>query len=259
MRGRHELARIYERAKLLVIAAARLRSRNAAGAFDLASLAPVLWLKFNELALANDALIASVPNAGSGGSAATQGGIDNFKPVFKTAVKNGLGVGRFDGLNDFLTGTLSSATYGGNTSKTLALVLDAKNAAGDVFFNYGFEADSKSFGVSHTSGSKLSIYQWGPGRDISSAASTTGWQMITAVKNGSSLSLYRDTTLIDGPTSVTAASVDDDTYDIGRLIDGVFGGEYASMDLGELVLVPVACDATQLGNMWTSLKTKWAV
>lgn len=66
-----------------------------------------LWLKANELSLSNGDPVSTWTDASGNGNDASQGTASN-QPTFLTNVINGLPAVSFDGVDDYLTGTLSS-------------------------------------------------------------------------------------------------------------------------------------------------------
>jgi hypothetical protein len=90
-----------------------------------------LWLKADDLSLANAAAVSSWTDASATGNNAVQATATN-QPTFRTNVINGKPVVRFDGSNDFLTLNTNPSPPASHT--IFAVISTSNYAAGDVFF-----------------------------------------------------------------------------------------------------------------------------
>lgn len=142
---------------------------------------------------------------------------DTKRPVLKLGIQNGQPVLRFDGSNDYLAGALS--LLAGNSDKTLFTVAKCATASGKAIFHYGAAANGGSFGLAIGAAPDYTVVQWGGGSfDLQGGTPTTAWQVLTAVKTGNALSLYRDGALLVGPTAKSAANITGTDYRVGELL-----------------------------------------
>lgn len=108
---------------LLLGAGTGIKQRGLAVPLTIPNL--VVWLRANTIGLAdNDPVSTWTDESGKGNNAV---GVDTARPLYKTAIQNGLPIVRFDGLNDVLTITgLNTASFSGITEGTLFAVFNPR-------------------------------------------------------------------------------------------------------------------------------------
>lgn len=121
----------------------------------------------------------------------------------------------FDGVDDFLSGTIPS--FGANLSKTFVMGLKLAALSGsNAAFTYG--AAGATFGFNAYNAGSIQIFQWGP--DLSFAGGATTDQVATGIKNTNELTSRRNGVVNGGPTTVAGVNVTSTNLHIGCVSDG---------------------------------------
>lgn len=124
----------------------------------------------------------------------------------------------FDGIDDFLAGTIATAGMGGNISKTMfAAVRAATNT--QTLIHYGVAVAIFGFGLRRSTG-KRQVLQFGGDLDSTSAA-TANDEVWTGIKNGNLISIRTDQALDGGPTDLGVATINSSSFIIGKRQDNV--------------------------------------
>lgn len=125
----------------------------------------------------------------------------------------------FDGVDDYLAGTLPIASVGGNISKTAfgAVRIAAVPA---VLFDYGLAATAlANFGLrADGAGGKRQTFQWAAELN-STSAWTANDEVWTGIKSGNLLSFKTDQAADGGPTDLGTGNITANTFVVGRRLD----------------------------------------
>lgn len=151
-----------------------------------------LWYKANTLALNDADPIASVTDWSGAGYTGTQG-TAGYKPLYKTAIQNGLGVMRFDGSDDALG--FSSLSLG--TAHTIFAVLNMAGGlstssvavwfggATNYYSHYKDDSDKWVYSVPNGTGTPATVLS---NADAYSAA----FRIVATVRNGTAVAWYKN-------------------------------------------------------------------
>lgn len=213
-----------------------------------------LWLKADAITGLNDGDAVTTWSDSSGeGDDATQSTAGQ-KPIYKTAIQNGLAVVRFDGSNDVMAATLGADIAQPITAYIVAKLTTASgqrrllDSPNRMLFDANFGA---------AAGSQYSFYVNGAaGSDNADGTADTSIHLFTIIWNGASSNFWIDAAL-------ATTSYDMGTTNSGTTIyvgaEDAAGNRSIAGDYHELLLYSGAHDSTQRGNVETYLNNKWAV
>ena len=208
-----------------------------------------LWLDASQIVGLNDGdAVATWSDLSGNGRNATQSTASQ-KPIYKTGIKNGLPVVRFDGVDDNLAGTLSGIS--GNQPNTIYAVLKMN---GDAQCAWAFGTAAVGQGIFFPF---RNVGAWSYGQyamDITSASSAdANWHQQTGWKSGNPLEVFIDGVSVasgsPGATNYTGT-----TFNVGMLL-GL--GYYLSGDVAEFLFYDSAHDLATRQQVQNYLKSKW--
>lgn len=207
------------------------------------------WYDFPRLisTLADGDPITSATNLGSAGGSATQSG--TARPTFKANIQNGLGVARFDGVNDYL---VLPAEFSGITYTIYVAYMPA--TLGDYVVGFGgSQVDSaRNFFMVNSTTQRQWIF--GSVRDVTIASTVNTWYYDAARRAsntfcGSSRNGTESSAGAIAPGSITR-------FD---RIGSAYSGFLASGDLGEAMLFSESHDAAKMARINAYLQKKWGI
>lgn len=226
------------------------------------------WLKADELGLADNASIATIPDSSGNSYDLTA----TNAATFKTNIQNGLGVARFDGTNDYYrTATAASNIVGGDGSQALTMFFvqnlrgaPAQNNTGNqayknpgVFGDVTFAAMTMTFRGGGGS-PKFIWLQYGPTiqTTVEESATVNSWNIYVLRRNGSTMSISRN-----GGAAVSDSGAPTDTTPSGVVQTGLSAGSsaYAQFDLAEIAICQSNLSSDNETKIRNYLNTKWAV
>jgi len=178
--------------------------------------------------------------------------VGGYQPLYKTAVKNGLSVVRFDGADDKLKAFAPVTTN--VTTFEIFLVAKANATTADrVSLHVGVPTNGMGIAQSTVTTSKQGMYLGGSGFTDGSPAADTSWHLWLLRRSGGTTTLY------DGGTSIaTSAStpIAPTTYTL--LGDHTNSNRAASCDIGE-ALVYEGLSTSDVNSTANYLANKWGL
>jgi hypothetical protein len=224
-----------------------------AGAFDPASLNPVVWLKADAHTASDGDPVTTAENFGSLGDF-TQA-TSSVKPTYKTGIVNGKPVFRFDGVDDFLTGPDMSAL----TAATVFIVVKIDTDPPGTSTASGLWR----FG---TAGGGVTHFPFIDGTIYDSFGSTVRKTTVNPTPALTSFHVYEVKTVsgewtsrLDGTQIFTTA-----TNTVGFVANPMIGSSegtthFLDGDCAELFICDSGLGTTDAGNMRSHLGTKYAI
>lgn len=214
--------------------AARSAVKTASAANDIPAGALVLdrW-KANDLVGANASAVASW-TATTGGVALAQGTSGN-RPTLRTNVLNGKSVVRFDGTDDYLSGTLAAADSQPFTLYFLINATTLGNVARQILFS-SFEVYLNAL---TTTTSTRAV--WTASNERTFGTYTQGtWELWTIISDGTTASVY-----VNG-TSAYSGTFGNATFGTSLVLGRhTTNGRYFNGDVAEIVHCDGLHDSTQ--------------
>lgn len=225
------------------------------------------WWKFDELSATlsdGDQIASLASSASNNGGVATpqmQQGTSANRPIFKAAIRNGLGIGRFDGVNDYLETTPRQAT-----AATLVLVrklASSSLSATKVQIQNSGPANTSGLGMYHdaTATGKHGAYLRGVVGIASSTSVTTNWERVILCCGNSGGSAGNTRMYVNGTQII---STTDDMATINSDLGAFFIGKddtgtlmSGAMDVGEAMAFNAALDATEVATLDAYLAARW--
>lgn len=216
-----------------------------------------LWLKADDLGLADDDLVSSWTDSGPNGYTPTASGVN--RPTYKTGIQNGLPIVRFDGGSDQMAFPSTAATMmGSSAAGTFFAVLkndiDTGTARGAPFGHWGSNASSD-----HLPFSDGNIYS-GLGstarKNCGNPSSTLiAWRPHCVITAASNFRYY-----IEGGTAFFSTGTNTVGWSTSAPSMGKSVGSYwFDGDLGEAIVYDTALSAADLNIVGDYLASKWAV
>lgn len=209
---------------------------------DIAGL--LAWYDANAITgLVNNDPVTTWADRRGAGPDATQGTAAK-KPLFKTAILNGLPVVRFDGVDDLLVATVTL-----NQPKTVIVV--TRLLAGGGTNQYVLDGQATNAQVVGTAGTggQMVLYA---GDTLSVACTETNWNIFMGEFNGVSSAISVNGVRTTGGAGATNAT---------GLTLGNSGGETIPLngDIAEVLVYNTQLNAAQRAQVETYLNDKWAV
>lgn len=222
---------------------------------------PTLDLDFSIQGLADNDPISSVANLGSAGGSFTASG--STRPTFKTNIKNGLSIARFDGTNDCLTGAALSS-YMGASAKTIFIVGRWTGATWPSVTQWqapAFIADGSGYfsvAANTVSGpvDAFQAYNYDGGYDYASGSTTRykdQWYVICCTHDGTNLKIYVDSGAA-ASTASTGTALMTGTTQIGKSYTYFLNG-----DIGQMLVYNSALNDGDRQTYRDQLLAKWGI
>jgi hypothetical protein len=206
-----------------------------------------LWLKADTLVLSDNDPVATWTDSSGNGNDVTQG-TAGTRPLYKTAIQNGLPVVRFDGTDDYMIHTTLNVSQPGTVfivGKTLA-------GEGNTRFMDGETTgtDRWIFGTSSTNAD----YQIYAGTSVDTGTPDTAFHYFTVVFNGASSAGWVDA------VSLFASNLGAQNLASGITVGaGQNGDENLTGDIGELLLYDSELSAPDRASVEAYLAAKWGL
>jgi hypothetical protein len=173
------------------------------------------------------------------------------RPTYQTA--GGMHWLAFDGVDDYLTGTLPVVSMGGNISKT-AFAAQVTGAPGTIYHYGDVAVNNQSFGFRRDNNNRF-VMQWGA--DLSSISMPTASPEVWAgLKNGNNISLRTNGVADGGPTDLGASNLVTNTFNLGRRLDGV---EVLAGEIYGFIIVAGVTAGADLTNTEAYLAAKMGI
>lgn len=205
----------------------------------------LIWMRADELGLSDAAAVSTWTNGGSGLNFTQATGAN--QPTFRIAVQNGLGIIRFDGINDLLSSAAMSlaqpcTTYwvASRTGNTTAYNVGLTQATEAIAFGFKNEANL--------------WYAYTNPALTTQAAADSAFHIMTCNYNGASSTMRVDGTA--AAVALDAGDVSNDTFHIGAT--SAAGAPLAG-DIGEILVYTGAHTAAQITSVEQHLSAKWAI
>ena len=179
------------------------------------------------------------------GNHATQG-TGAAQPLLVTNVQNGLPVIRFDGSNDCLNAA-SGKTFSQPSTWMVVFKLNSGTNK-DIVGGIG-PANENSVFVDGTG--YLGMYA--PSTGVTSAVSPSGFQIVTAVFNGATSNLWRNSTLIRSNVTVGGSAT------LGLQIGASMSNKFSESDICEALFVNAAISNDDRAATVAYLAAKWGI
>ncbi len=244
---------------------------------DIAGLTP--WIDFSDVirlfidaakttpVSSDDDLVGAAEDKSGQGNDLTQALTAN-KLKYKTGIQNGLSVGRFDGINDFLSGALArpsnfsvfvvaqktdvtarrfmcgSLNAAGQNTSAWGGISGKEGVNGDIGYIFGDDINSSR---GRSPGGIVSNNTF----FLAEAIYTAGQDAYKMWKDAVSQAI---TTITTAATACTGVAND---YSIGRI--GEFNGLYWDGDIAEILVYNTALSAEDRQSVETYLNSKWAI
>ena len=232
--------------------------QQGGAAFTPASISGlVAWYDFSDAAtlFADSARTTPVASDGDaiGGLADKSASANHFsstttaRPLYKTNIQNGKSIGRGDGSND----SMSNAGIDIGTTYTLFFAMKFAGAGTHIHIS---ETSGRNYTILMTGGTTISHGAGAVAVGVSHGMTLPQWAIIHIVRNGTSVSFYKNGTQI-GTTQTLAANTN---HIIGYLYsqNGAFS---SAIDIGEIAVYTNNPSAANVSAMLSYLNTKWAV
>lgn len=171
------------------------------------------------------------------------------RPLYRTAIQNGLGIVRFNGVNSWM-----SATFAGTQTQPFSVLVVFKNNADDSGFVVNGIANNPDRYQIYWGGSGLSIYA-GSGIETISPGFALSWRIVLVEFDGS------NTYFTVNGGSRTQVSTDPGTGDATGLTIGISFAETnpASQDVGEIVFWNRALGSADASIAMSIANAKWSI
>lgn len=177
-------------------------------------------------------------------------GVAARRPTYKTGIKNGLPVARFDGTTDGMDLTGLTAGLG---SFTFVFVIDAADA--NTTLEYLFDTATGRLIMAFQAGT-ITKMGWNDGAWKEPGIAITGWQILTFVlTSGANGEIFRNGVSL-GTAAYTATAVGGATV-LGA--KHTAGANWFPGDIGEFLVYSDALDAATRGQTEAYLNNKWLI
>lgn len=217
--------------------------------FDPSSISGLkLWLKADAITGLSDgdAVTTWSDSSGQGNNAGQ--GTASKKPTYKTAIKNGLAIVRFDGTDDFLR-TSSGVTL--SQPNTIFAVVYTNDKAGDYTIIDDRVGATRNTIFQASSSGYYSMYA-GAFMPSATDASAT-WSILTCTFNGASSAMRRNgATIVSGNPGTNALVLA--TIGANYIDTALFNGDHA-----EILVYNALLSAGEISQVESYLNDKWAV
>ena len=224
-----------------------------------------LWLRADTLALSSGAAVTAWPDQSGRGHTATQS-VSASCPIFFTNTFNGLPAVRFDGANDFLSGSV------GALSAPLTLIVVGRFAQAyqpandyDYFLRIGNgTAANGHVSVSRCCGGNVNsnrYYSWQGNASAMGPVLNGNGGLVVMAEHGTNAPRHRvwldgaEYGVEDYSQSVTL----DGTLELGRYSQSGLASHYLSGDLVEVLVYDRLLSATELAEADRALRSKYAL
>lgn len=217
-----------------------------------------LWLKADAITGLSDgdAVTTWSDSSGQGNNAGQ--GTASKKPTYKTAIKNGLAIVRFDGTDDFMD--LATDLFNTNVPKTVFVVATVSSTngllIGDVGYDGYWSGGQYSQGVMVYGGNAQMMHRSASNGVYITGGAASAWTIISAIfADGATSYLYQDGA--QKGTSTNALASFYTSTSIGG--NGSFASTLANGDFAEIIYYDSALSLADYGSVQTYLNNKWAV
>ena len=239
------------------------RWRPSQNAFDATALTNLkLWLKADDLAVADGAAVASWPDASGIGNDAAQGTGAN-QPVLRLNGIGGKPAVEFDGTNDFLTGAISIT---GNYQLTAFMVMRyiTQGGGGSMSFYRVGATDSNDPNLAivnyNSDGNKSMFYKFNPGAYITNPAN--GTDMIYAGQTGWIGGGVKSQCWLNGNPAAQVVT-DATNYNIEKYVIGSRMTPNASgfmkIRVAEIIVCHAVLSAAERNMVWAAMNAKYGI
>ena len=222
------------------------------------------WWDASLLSQTDGTSCSSLPNQ-QGTSGRDFGASGTNRPTFRSAIKNGLNILRFDGSDDRMAAGGTPATYLTGTAATIVVVCNPTTPtlnSGTPYGNHPILAGATDyFGVYGRNSSPATAigYTWlSSSRSVSAnLPGANNWVVIA-------FRLVSTTTIKISVNGGTEASATSDGINVASGLSGEFrlgagGSNYFNGDLAEAATWSVAISDSDCSALIASLKTKWGI
>jgi hypothetical protein len=186
-------------------------------------------------------------------------------PTYKTAIKNGLSVARFDGTNDILTATVMplGTSVDGVDYTVFGLSSVLNNTADDVIVGLRKSGDGDPIksqldyqvtgivSLDHRKTDGTGLVRSGD----ANAYDDGTWRVFSGKEVSRTQTMYVNGTSVDSDGLATAA-VDVDQLGVGH---DTFGGSFLGGDIGEIIMYNRGLSDTERAEVHAYLVAKWAL
>lgn len=226
----------------------------AAGAFTCGQISNCfVWYKAPSEAYSNGASVGTLHDQSGNGRDATEG---TNTPTFQTNVQNGLSVIRFDGTNDKLA--TSSLSHGIGTGDFY--VAFVAKSPGTINGSFRTAWSNGSFAPAHywttSTNSGAPAFYMGGTNAFTSLFSASTWYVVELYRVSGSVNM-RVNGVVDATTVTNSSSISNAAFILAA--DAVAGGDYAGMDLGELLFYNANVSSTDRNTVKSHLCTDWGI
>lgn len=206
----------------------------------------LIWLTADDLGLADAAPVPTWPNKGSGSDFSQA--IVGSRPTFRTAIQNGLGIVRFDGLNDFM---LSDAVM--SLAQPCTYYWISRRTGNFGAFNVGMSQNPEMLAIGFSPPANL-WYVFSNPALIAKAAADNAFHLMTAQIDAAT-SIMRT----DGVASAAVLDAGDVAADPWAIGATTGGAAPLAGDIGEILVYAGAHDVDQIALVEGYLNAKWAI
>ena len=175
-------------------------------------------------------------------------------PTFKSAIQNGLSVGRFDGTNDILAAGAPASTTVVYTMFTVQKLSVLGGATHDFFANGG-AADG--YGMRANTGNTRCVVHSGVAEKSDNPANTTTWEIWVALHTTGATTFY-----LNGGTAIalTSAAANPNVPTTGTALGALTGGSnFAGLDFAECILYNSQLSLANVNLVGPYLGSKWGI
>jgi hypothetical protein len=218
------------------------------GAWSPSALSPSMWYKADAIVgLSDGQAVSSWVNSGSGVAASNGTGAE--QPLYKTNIQNGLPVVRFDGVDDDLT------TAGANIPAAASFFLVFKTPGDTTADQRPYVTTSNRHALRlHSGGAGLAtILQTPSTLTYSASVGTAAWEIHGHVYDPAALRGGRNGVWSSGGAASGGAAASN------LVIASSGGGQWADMDLGELIVIPSVVSVADQQRIEGYLAWKWGL
>jgi hypothetical protein len=216
---------------------------------DIAGL--IVWLKTDQITgLSDGDPVTTWSDQSSAANDATQS-TSSKKPTYKTAIKNGLPVVRFDGVDDELQIAATLLNASGSTGTVFIVVSHSAGGNKGLFATRGTSAGGFVIRYSATNG--YQYFHTNASPTLSRTISDSTWNLIEFRRNGLDVEVGHNGSLAAASTLSGFTAVSNGTQ------IGYQNGAFLTADVAEIVVYDSVLSDGNRGSVETYLNTKWAV
>lgn len=176
-------------------------------------------------------------------------------PTYKTGIRNGLSVARFDGSNDQLIANSTKIVTGANTSTIIAVTNKLGNVGDKVLYSENVGLGPVLFLLCRAGKAQFSVYNGSWSDAVTAAAIADGWHIVVGWQD----SAVATRVYVDGVAGNAGAGRPTSAASGNTYIGNVQGTGRYNSDIGEVLVCDTALSVANLNLLGAYLAAKWGL